>query len=165
MAASFPTFERWQAKRVVMKATNTEALRQLSTATITMILMKKGLRNVWVRGSHMLVPDQQRIVGPAFTRWFHPRTRRSGNARIRSSSPRSTRFAIEEIPEASIAVVASSGITDAGIFGDIFFCAADGWPGCCRVDHRWGDARYRRNSQNRPADMVQGESAPRRSPI
>jgi regulator of RNase E activity RraA len=104
-----------------MKATTTEALRQLSTATITMILMKKGLRNVWVRGSHMLVPDQQRIAGPAFTMRFIPG--REDLATPESlSSPRSTRFAIEEIPEASIAVVASSGITDAGIFGDIL-CA------------------------------------------
>jgi regulator of RNase E activity RraA len=104
-----------------MKATTTEALRQLSTATITMILLKKGLRNVWVRGSHMLAPHQPRIVGPAFTMRFIPG--REDLATPESlSSPRSTRFAIEDIPEGSIAVVASSGITDAGIFGDIL-CA------------------------------------------
>jgi regulator of RNase E activity RraA len=104
-----------------MKATTIEALRQLSTATITMILMKKGLRNVWVRGSHMLAPDQPRIAGPAFTMRFIPG--REDLATPESlSSPRSTRFAIEEIPEGSIAIVASCGITDAGIFGDIL-CA------------------------------------------
>lgn len=98
-----------------------EALRSLSTATITMILLKKGLRNVWLRGSMMLEPDQPRIAGPAFTLRFVPG--REDLATPESlSSPKSTRFAIEEMPAGSIAVVASGGIVDAGIFGDIL-CA------------------------------------------
>jgi regulator of RNase E activity RraA len=98
-----------------------EALRQLSTATITTVLMKKGLRNVWLRGSSMLDPDQPRIAGPAFTLRFVPG--REDLATPESlSSPRSTRFAIEEMPPGCIAVVAAGGIVDAGIFGDIL-CA------------------------------------------
>src|ERR1700761_3642936 len=98
-----------------------EALKQLSTATITTVLMKKGLRNVWLRGPNPLVPDQPRIVGPAFTLRFVPG--REDLATPESlSSPRSTRFAIEEMPAESIAVVSSCGIHDAGIFGDIL-CA------------------------------------------
>src|SRR6201991_101186 len=98
-----------------------EAFRQLSTATITTVLMKKGLRNVWLRGPSMINPEQPRIAGPAFTLRFVPG--REDLATPESlSSPRSTRFAIEEMPEGSIAVVSSCGIHDAGTFGDIL-CA------------------------------------------
>jgi regulator of RNase E activity RraA len=103
-----------------------EALRKLSTATITTVLLKKGLRNVWLRGAAILDPQQERVVGPAFTMRFVPG--REDLATPESlSSPRSTRFAIEEMPAGCIAVVSSCGIADAGIFGDIL---------CARMVHR-----------------------------
>jgi regulator of RNase E activity RraA len=49
-----------------------ETLKQVSTATITTILLKKGLRNVWLRGSRPLRQGQPRLVGPAFTLRFVP---------------------------------------------------------------------------------------------
>ena len=94
------------------------ALSKVSTATITTILLKKGLRNVWMRGTRPLRPNQPRVVGPAFTMRFVPA--REDLATPESwSSPRSTRAAIEEMPEGCIAVVDAMGITNAGIFGDI----------------------------------------------
>src|SRR6266704_2312982 len=98
-----------------------ETLSKVSTATITTILLKKGLRNVWMRGTRPLRPNQPRVVGPAFTMRFVPA--REDLATPESwSSPRSTRTAIEEMPEGCIAVVDAMGVTDAGIFGDIL-CA------------------------------------------
>ncbi len=47
-------------------------LKTITTATITTILLKKGLRNVWMRGTKPLRPGQPRIVGPAFTLRFVP---------------------------------------------------------------------------------------------
>jgi len=47
-------------------------LKTITTATITTILLKKGLRNVWLRGSRPLRPGQTRLVGPAFTLRFVP---------------------------------------------------------------------------------------------
>ena len=41
-------------------------LSGVSTATITTVLLKKGLRNVWMRGTKPLRPGQPRLVGPAF---------------------------------------------------------------------------------------------------
>src|SRR5215471_13854961 len=94
------------------------ALERLTTATITTVLLKKGLRNVWIRKSISLDPSQPRIVGPAFTLRFVPG--REDLATPESlASPVSTRFAIEEMPADCIAVVDSCGIADAGIFGDI----------------------------------------------
>ncbi len=93
-------------------------LENISTATITTVLLKKGLRNVWLRGTRPLRPDQKRLVGHAFTLRFVPA--REDLATPESwSSPISTRAAIEAMPEGCIAVVDAMGVDDAGIFGDI----------------------------------------------
>ena len=79
-----------------------------------------------MRGTRPLRPNQPRVVGPAFTMRFVPA--REDLATPESwSSPRSTRAAIEEMPEGCIAVVDAMGITDAGIFGDIL---------CARINKR-----------------------------
>ncbi len=49
-----------------------ETLWNVSTATITTILLKRGLRNVWMRGTRPLRPGQPRGVGRAFTLRFVP---------------------------------------------------------------------------------------------
>lgn len=98
-----------------------EALMGVSTATLTTVLLKKGLRRVWMRGTRPIRPGQKRIVGRAFTLRFVPA--REDLATPESwSSPTSTRAAIEAMPAGAVAVVDAMGITDAGIFGDIL-CA------------------------------------------
>ncbi|GMV57993.1 MAG: hypothetical protein AMXMBFR72_11050 [Betaproteobacteria bacterium] len=98
-----------------------ETLSAVTTATLTTVLLKKGLRNVWLRGAKPLRPEQPRLVGRAFTLRFVPA--REDLATPESwSSPISTRAAIEAMPDGCIAVVDAMGVTDAGIFGDIL-CA------------------------------------------
>jgi regulator of RNase E activity RraA len=96
-----------------------DALRATSTATITTILLKHGVRRCWMHGPMPYFnADDTRIVGPAFTLRFVPA--REDLATPESwSSPRSTRAAIEDMPEGCIAVVDAMGVQDAGIFGDI----------------------------------------------
>ena len=98
-----------------------EGLKAVSTATLTTVLLKKGIRRVWMRGPQPLRPAQGRIVGPAFTLRFVP-TREDVATPESWSSPRSTRAAIEDMPPGCVAVVDALGIADAGIFGDIL-CA------------------------------------------
>ena len=98
-----------------------EVLSAISTATITTILLKKGLRNVWLRGTKPLREGQPRLVGRAFTMRFVP-AREDLATPASWASPISTRAAIEAMPADCIAVVDSMGVTDAGIFGDIL-CA------------------------------------------
>ena len=98
-----------------------EVLAGITTATITTILLKKGLRNVWMRGTRPLRPDQPRLVGRAFTLRFVP-AREDLATPASWASPKSTRAAIEAMPAGCIAVVDAMGVTDAGIFGDIL-CA------------------------------------------
>jgi regulator of RNase E activity RraA len=97
-------------------------LRGVSTATITTILLKKGVRRAWLSGPKPLpTAAGKRVVGRAFTLRFVPA--REDLATPESwSSPTSTRGAIEDMPEGAIAVVDAMGILDAGIFGDIL-CA------------------------------------------
>jgi regulator of RNase E activity RraA len=97
------------------------ALELVTTATLTTVLLKKGLRNVWIRGSKPLTPQSKRIVGEAFTLRFVP-AREDLATPASWASPRSTRGAIEDMPEGCIAVVDAMGVKDAGIFGDIL-CA------------------------------------------
>jgi len=95
-----------------------QALSAVTTATLTTVLLKKGLRNVWMRGARPLKPGQPKLVGRAFTLRFVPA--REDLATPESwGAPISTRAAIEAMPEGCIAVVDAMGVTDAGIFGDI----------------------------------------------
>jgi len=101
-------------------------LLDISTATLTTVLLKKGLRNVWIRGAVPLSADQPRRVGAAFTMRFVPA--REDLATPESwSSPTSTRAAIEAMPPGCIAVVDARETTNAGIFGDIL---------CARIQKR-----------------------------
>ena len=98
-----------------------QALSGVSTATLTTVLLKHGLRNVWLRGTRPLAPGLPRIVGRAFTLRFVP-AREDLATPASWGSPISTRAAIEQMPAGCVAVVGALGCTDAGIFGDIL-CA------------------------------------------
>lgn len=104
-----------------LDAATARRLADVSTATLTTVLLKKGLRNVWLRGTRPLRPGEPRIVGRAFTLRFVP-AREDLATPASWASPISTRAAIEAMPAGCVAVVDAMGVTDAGIFGDIL-CA------------------------------------------
>ena len=99
------------------------ALAQVTTATLTTVLLKQGIRNTWLRGPVPFGPAAQgtRVVGEAFTLRFVP-MREDLATPASWASPRSTRAAIEEMPGGAICVADAMGVADAGIFGDIL-CA------------------------------------------
>ena len=98
------------------------ALAGVTTATLTTVLLKKGLRNVWIRGAMPLAERlPERVVGRAFTLRFVP-AREDLATPASWASPTSTRAAIEAMPAGAVAVVDAMGIASAGIFGDIL-CA------------------------------------------
>jgi regulator of RNase E activity RraA len=98
-----------------------DLLRGVSTATLTTVLLKKGLRNVWMRGTRPLAPGQPRLAGRAFTLRFVP-AREDLATPASWGAPISTRAAIEAMPPGCIAVAGALRVADAGIFGDIL-CA------------------------------------------
>lgn len=97
-------------------------LAQVSTATVTTLLLKRGVRNTWMRGPRPLGgKNQGRVVGRAFTMRFVPAREDLATPEALASA-RSTRAAIEAMPADCVVVADARGITNAGIFGDIL-CA------------------------------------------
>ena len=97
-----------------------ETFRAISTPTLTTVLLKKGLRNIWIRGA-LPLSEGPRVVGRAFTLNFIP-AREDMAVPEAWASPTSTRAALEAAPPGAVVVANAMGITDAGIFGDIL-CA------------------------------------------
>ena len=97
-----------------------KTLERVSTPTLTTVLLKKGLRNVFIRGARPL-GECQRVVGPAFTLNFIP-AREDLAVPEAWASPTSTRAALEAAPPGAVVVANAMGVADAGIFGDIL-CA------------------------------------------
>ena len=124
-------------------------LQGVTTATLTTVLLKKGLRNVWMRGTRPLKPGLPRLVGRAFTLRFVP-AREDLATPASWGSPISTRAAIEAMPAGCIAVVDSMRTTDAGIFGDIL---------CARMQKR-GVAALVTDGVVRDLDGVLGTDLP-----
>ena len=95
-----------------------EKLQNITTGTITTMLLKKGIRRSWMAGAMPLGFSGKRVVGPAFTLRFVP-LREDLATPASWSAPISTRSAIEAMPENCIVVADAMGVTGAGIFGDI----------------------------------------------
>jgi len=95
-----------------------DKLRHVTTATITTMLLKKGIRRCWMSGPMPLAHSGQRLIGPAFTLRFVP-VREDLATPESWGKPISTRAAIEDMPEGCIAVADAMGVKTAGIFGDI----------------------------------------------
>ena len=93
-------------------------LETITTATLTTVLLKHGLRNVWVRGAAPLREGERRRVGRAFTLRFIP-AREDLATPASWGAPISTRAAIEAMPAGVIAVADALARTDVSIFGDI----------------------------------------------
>ena len=88
------------------------ALKTASTCTIATVLLKKGLRNIWLRGPVPLGADFPRAAGPAFTMRFIP-------AREDVKDPPVTRDVVELMPKGAMIIADARGVTDVATFGDI----------------------------------------------
>ena len=98
-----------------------DRLAAVSTATVTTVMFKRGIRNISFRGVAPLKTGQPRVAGPAFTMRFLP-TREDLSSPAAWSSPTSTRAAVEAMPPGSIVVIDAMGRTNSGVLGDIL-CA------------------------------------------
>ena len=95
-----------------------DILKNVTTGTITTMLLKKGIRRSWMAGAMPLGFAGKRVVGQAFTLRFVP-VREDLATPESWSKPISTRAAIEAMPENCVVVADAMGVTGAGIFGDI----------------------------------------------
>ena len=93
-------------------------LRQVSTATLTMVLLKRGVRTSWLCGVRPLEAMTERVVGPAFTIRFVPGREDLSQPESYAKSP-SFRDAIEAAPAGSVVVIDGRGNTIGATLGDI----------------------------------------------
>jgi regulator of RNase E activity RraA len=93
-------------------------LRRVSTATLTMVLLKRGVRTSWLRGVGALSAMDERVVGPAFTIRFVPGREDLSQPGSYARSP-SFRDAIEAAPAGSVVVIDGRGNTLGATLGDI----------------------------------------------
>ena len=93
--------------------------RQISTATLTMQLLKRGIKNIWMFGPKPLAAGQERIAGPAYTLRFIPGREDLTGPDILKRTDLAQRRAIEECPPDHILVVDALGREDGAAIGDI----------------------------------------------
>jgi len=101
-----------------LDAPTAEQLRRVSTATLTMVLLKRGVRTSWLRGVTPLTALDGRLVGPAFTIRFVPGREDLSQPDSYAKSP-SFRDAIEAAPAGSVVVIDGRGNTLGATLGDI----------------------------------------------
>ncbi len=101
-----------------LSASVVEQLRRVSTATLTMVLLKRGVRTSWLGGVAPLTAMGERVVGPAFTIRFVPGREDLSQPESYAASP-SFRDAIEAAPAGSVVVIDGRGNRLGATLGDI----------------------------------------------
>ncbi len=101
-----------------LDASVADQLRRVSTATLTMVLLKRGVRTSWLCGVKPLEAMTGRVVGPAFTIRFVPGRDDLSSPESYATSP-SFRDAIEAAPAGSVVVIDGRGNTIGATLGDI----------------------------------------------
>ena len=101
---------------------SSEVLKQLagiSTATVTMQLLKRGLRNCFIVGARPLNPGHSHFVAPAYTLPFIPMREDLSRVEVLGDPEYPARKAIEDIPPGMALVIDARGEPGAGVIGDI----------------------------------------------
>lgn len=96
-----------------------EKLRGVSTATLTLQLLKRGLRACFIKGPRPLDPDTCRFVAEAYTLRFIPMREDLSRPEVLADPDYAPRKAIEDIPPGQAMVIDCRGEQGAGSLGDI----------------------------------------------
>jgi regulator of RNase E activity RraA len=95
------------------------ALASISVATITMQLLKRGIRNISMAGVKPLNQPAQRILGPAYTLRYVPLREDLSTPDKLGGADYPPRVAIEQAPEGSVLVIDGRGRGDIAVVGDL----------------------------------------------
>jgi regulator of RNase E activity RraA len=101
-----------------LAAETLERLSTVSSATVSMQLLKRGIRRTYMRGPRALDPSRGRLVGEAFTFRFVP-GREDVSTPDSYARPGGVREAIEAVTPAAIVVIDACGAQDCATLGDI----------------------------------------------
>jgi len=103
----------------MLSATTREKLAQASTATITTVLFKRGLRNQFLQGPQLINKNAPRLVGPAYTLRYIPAREDVDILKVFEDRTHPQRKGVEECPAGAVFVVDSRGDPRAASAGGI----------------------------------------------
>ena len=98
---------------------NREKLKQISTASVTTALFKRGLRNTFMQGPLLINPDAPRMVGEAYTLRYIPSREDLDHIGVFEDRTHPQRKGVEEIPEGYVMVIDARGDRRAASAGNI----------------------------------------------
>ncbi|MEO7937995.1 MAG: ribonuclease activity regulator RraA, partial [Burkholderiaceae bacterium] len=104
---------------VLLSAAALGALRTTSTATITTLLFKRGLRNAFIQDVRMLGSGSAQMVGPAYTLRYIPAREDLDHLGVFLDHGHPQRKAVEEIPPGHVLVMDCRGDASAASAGSI----------------------------------------------
>jgi regulator of RNase E activity RraA len=99
-------------------ATHTK-LADVSTATITTVLFKRGFRNVFISGVGLINPDAPSMVGPAYTMRYIPSREDLDTLSVFEDRSHPQRKGVEECPAGAVFVIDSRRDPKAASAGSI----------------------------------------------
>src|SRR5258707_4166770 len=102
-----------------LSAANREALKKISTATLTTVLFKRGLRNVFIQGVFLLNKQAPRMVGEAYTLRYIPAREDIDQLGGFEGRGHPQREAIEACPPGQVLVMDARRDASAATGGDI----------------------------------------------
>lgn len=105
--------------RAPLAAETLAKLRDISTATASMQLLKRGIRNVFMAGPRPLRPETPRLVGEAYTLRFIPMREDLSRIEVLGDPEYAPRKVIEATPQGEVLVIDGRGVSTAGTVGDI----------------------------------------------
>jgi regulator of RNase E activity RraA len=96
-----------------------ERLLSVSTATLTTVLFKRGLRNTFIGGLSPLNPQACRMAGPAYTLRYIPSREDLDHMGVFEDRTHPQRKGVEECPPGHVLVIDSRKDANAASAGDI----------------------------------------------
>ena len=103
----------------MLTAAARDKLAQVSTATITTVLFKRGLRNQFLQGPQVVNPRAPRLVGPAYTLRYIPAREDLNPVSVFQDRAHPQRKAVEDCPPGAVMVMDSRGDARAASAGAI----------------------------------------------
>ena len=90
-----------------LSAASREALKKVSTATLTTVLFKRGLRNTFIQGVFLLNRSAPRMVGEAYTLRYIPAREDLNKLDVFRDRSHPQRKAVEDCPPGAVMVMDS----------------------------------------------------------
>ena len=103
----------------LLSSASREALKKVSTATLTTVLFKRGLRNAFIQGVFLLNRNAPRMVGEAYTLRYIPAREDLDQMRSYDGRGNPQREAIEGCPPGHVLVMDARRDASAATAGDI----------------------------------------------